>query len=677
MLNELGEVPNAHRTYPGAPGAKHAARQWFGGVVSRARTTLAGVLLEPHHDGSLRHVSTDRPDLGDRVTVRLRVPHGIGIDRAQVRVVKDGEPFHQPMVIDHDDAHETWWRSKVEVHNPLTSYRFYVDGPAGYGWVNGTGWHRGRDVMDLADFRLSAHAAPPDWVADAIVHQVFPDRFARSAGADARTLPEWAQPSRWDEPVTRKRGAYWRQVFGGDLDGVSAHLDHLQRLGADVLYLTPFFPAGSAHRYDAASFAEVDPLLGGTPALVRLVRAAHEGGIRVLGDLTTNHTGARHEWFARARADAAAPEASYYYFRQHPDDYVGWSDHASLPKLDWRSRALREAFLRGPDSVVARWLAEPVGLDGWRIDVANMTGRYREVDEAHSVAREIRATMAQVRPDGWLVAEHCHSASPDLMGDGWHGTMNYAGFTRPVWAWLAVEDPQAVAGGHFQGVPTGYGVPIMSGPAVVASIREVSASMPWRSLVAGMNKLDSHDTARFMTIVGGDLGRYSAGLALLFTMPGAPMVFAGAETGIGGHDGEQSRIPIPWDSPEAWTPGVLALHEQVAGLRRGSLALRRGGMRWLAVGDDALTFERESPDGAERVVVHVARAPHAAVELPGWWFEEAEVLLGGQPPVRGPGGEWRLPAGGPGAHVWRVRQLRAGHAARRADAPPGGPSEAQ
>jgi alpha-glucosidase len=143
-------------------------------------------------------------------------------------------------------------------------------------------------------------------------------------------------------------------------------------------------------------------------------------------------------------------------------------------------------------------------------------------------------------------------------------------------------------------------------------------------------------------------------LALLFTLPGAPAVFAGAETGIGAGDGETSRIPIPWERPGAWDGRILTLHQQYARVRRESAALRHGSLRWLEVDDDVLVFEREAPDGSQRVLVQVARGAHRPVELPGWWFDSATPLLGGDHPTRRADGSWLLPAGGAGARAWSV-----------------------
>ena len=617
----------------------------------------------PHADGSPLHVSDVAPQLGDVVTVRVRVPHDAtgapGATAVSVRVLRDGEPAWSTAEVDRTDDDATWWRAPVTVVNPVTRYRFLLSGPpastaGAYAWLNGTGLHA-RDVTDVADFRLVAQPAVPDWVSDAVVYQVFPDRFARSASADERAVPDWAVAAGWDDEVAHTGPLTGTQLFGGDLAGIAEHLDHLVELGATVLYLTPFFPARSNHRYDASTFDHVDPLLGGDEALTVLVEAAHARGLRVMGDLTTNHTGDAHEWFTAAQADAGAPEAGFFFFDQHPDGYASWLGVRSLPKLDQSSSALRERLYDGPTSVVARWL--DAGLDAWRIDVANMTGRHGAQDLAHDVARTVVATARAARPDAWVLAEHGHDAGGDLQGDGWHGTMDYAGFTRPVWQWLHEGD---ALGRSFFGAPSS--TPTLPAHAVVATMREVHAQMPWRSQVASSLHLDSHDVARFRTAVGGGGSggissagreRHLAGLALQMALPGVPTVFAGDEIGLTGVDGEHSRTPFPWHRRGEWDAQTLAAYRTWTALRRECVALRRGGLRWVHAGQDALTFLREHPD--QRVLVHVARAAHPPVTLPlralGVAGEQQVRVLHGAP-AQASGDLLLLPAGGPAASAY-------------------------
>jgi alpha-glucosidase len=612
------------------------------------------LLEQPHHDGSPLYVPTRPTSLGQRVPLRVRVPHGADVQVVKVRVLHDAEPAWFEASIESRGDHEAWWQAEIEVHNPVSVYRFYLDGGAGFRWLTGTGVHHG-DVTDASDFRLPIFEPPPDWVTDAVVYQVFPDRFARSAAADTRELPQWAVPAMWDEPVIAQGPTTPQQFYGGDLDGVREHLDHLQRLGVTVLYMTPFFPARSNHRYDASTFDEVDPLLGGDEALVKLIEDAHARGIRVIGDLTTNHSGAGHVWFQHALADEDSPEADFYFFTEHPHGYAAWLDVPSLPKFDLRNGELRDRMVRGVDSVAGRWLAEPFGLDGWRIDVGNMTGRYQDVDVNHEVARDIRVTMADINPDTWLVAEHGHDAHDDLQGDGWQGTMNYAGFTRPVWTWLTADRPHGGTPGlvdNYLGIPTGYGVPRFDGAAVASHIDAVHAPMPWQSLVGSMNKLDSHDTARFRTIVGDDAGLQRVGLVMLYTFPSAPMVFAGAETGALGSNGEDSRVPMPWEQSEQWDEVAWSSHQQLGQLRGDCEALRHGGFRWAGIADDALTYLRESAN--ERLLVHVARAEHDQLKMPLSALQCADLeTLFGEDAVRRDD-HVLLPRSGPAGHIYRL-----------------------
>jgi len=233
---------------------------------------MSDTLAAPHHDGSALYVLETPAELGDTTTVRLRVPCGAELDAVAVRYVRDGEPHVAAAEIDEESEHETWWRVSFRVENPVTSYRWLLSGGRiGYGWVTGEGFV-GHDVPDADDFVSAVGGDGPAWHADGVVYQVYPDRFARSG--IARTPPAWAVSRDWDETPTGFGPDTPLEWFGGDLPGVEAHLDHLARLGASVLYLTPFFPARSTHRYNATSFDEVDPLLGGDEALVSLVRAA-------------------------------------------------------------------------------------------------------------------------------------------------------------------------------------------------------------------------------------------------------------------------------------------------------------------------------------------------------------------------------------------------------------------
>ena len=612
-----------------------------------------------HHDGSVLYTGGPRGRdlaLDDTVPLRVHVPgERSAVEEIHLRAVRDGEPEVTALRPESSDGSGTWWRADLRLHNPLTSYRFLLTGGrAGYRWLTAAGT-RGRDVTDAGDFKISVEHSTPDWVADQVGYQIFPDRFAR--GGPEAPLPDWAVAASWEDPVIGSGPGVAEQLYGGTLDGIGTRLDHLESLGVTLLYLTPFFAARSNHRYDALSFSAVDPLLGGDEALGRLIDVASARGIRVIGDLTLNHTGDAHPWFRQATADPSSPSADAYYL--NPDgSYAAWLDVPSLPKLDHASDAVADMLYRGQGSVVATWLRR--GLAGWRIDVANMTGRLGAHDHAHTVARRARSTMEQVSPDAWLLAEHNHDASADLMGAGWHGTMDYSGFTRPMWAWLNGGGP----GGPFErhgltwmGLPVD--VPRLSAAAAVGTMREVHASMPWVSWLSSTMHLDTHDTPRFRTVLGGGTDGapstrpdvravHEVAIAAQFTMPGVPVLFSGDEIGLTGVNGEHSRTPFPWDREDTWDLPTLAAYRRWAGRRHDLVALRRGSMRWLRVDEDSMTYLREHPDGT--VLVHLVRASGDPVRLdlrPLGVTELSFVEGGGR--LRS--GLLELPGDGPAAHL--------------------------
>jgi alpha-glucosidase len=602
----------------------------------------------PHHDGSEVYVPEPAAELGDEITVLLRVPRATAVDAAAVRYVRDGEPNVAEAEVDRETETDVWWRATFPVWNPATSYRWLLaGGDVGYGWLNAAGLQR-FDVPDADDFVASPGPGGPAWHLESVVYEVFPDRFASAVlGVDA---PDWALARDWDASPTGRGPTTAYEWFGGDLVGLQQRLDHIADLGANVVYLTPIFPAGSTHRYDASSFDEVDPLLGGDDALVALVRSAHERGMRVLGDLTTNHVGDRHPWFLAARNGAGGPEKKFFTFDDRLEHgYESWYGVPSLPKLDYRSEELRKRIYGHGASVVARWLEPPYSLDGWRIDVANMTGRLHDLDVAAEVADGVVATALAARPDALVVAEHAHDARGDLRSGAWHGTMAYAGFTRPVWTWLRGDDLPGELATEFLGLPVP--MPRLPGPAVVETMRRFRAGVPWASVLHSWTILDSHDTARFRT-VAGSRERQLVGIGLQMTSPGVPMVFAGAEIGLEGEWGEDARRTMPWSRPESWDTELRDRYRELVALRRSSAALARGGIRYLHVTDDAVAYVREAND--ETVLCLAVRATHEGlrVRLDALGGSELEPLYGGD--VRVVEGEALLSGDGPAFHAWRV-----------------------
>jgi alpha-glucosidase len=176
----------------------------------------------------------------------------------------------------------------------------------------------------------------------------------------------------------------------GDLAGIRGRLAHVAGLGADAVWLTPFYPSPMHdHGYDVADYCDVEPEFGTLAEFDRLLADAHELGLRVYVDVVPNHTSSEHPWFREALADPASPRRDWYVFRPPaPDggppndwksvfggpawdldeasgDYYLHLFDSSQPDLDWRNPDVREAF----HDILRFWLDR--GVDGFRIDVAH------------------------------------------------------------------------------------------------------------------------------------------------------------------------------------------------------------------------------------------------------------------------------------------------------------------
>ncbi len=221
----------------------------------------------------------------------------------------------------------------------------------------------------------------PAWVSDAIFYQIFPDQFAKSERVNKQGLN--LEP--WDTPPSTYG------FKGGDLRGVTEHLDYIQELGANAIYFTPIFSSASNHRYHTYDYYNVDPLLGGNDALRELLDAAHKRNIRVVLDGVFNHASRGFWQFHQTLENgAASPYVDWFHFdpdrlqgKKHwgaypsPQEqdaiqregsykaigYQGWWNLPALPKFNTNTPAVREFIF----SVAEYWIR--FGMDGWRLDV--------------------------------------------------------------------------------------------------------------------------------------------------------------------------------------------------------------------------------------------------------------------------------------------------------------------
>jgi oligo-1,6-glucosidase len=186
----------------------------------------------------------------------------------------------------------------------------------------------------------------------------------------------------------------------GDLRGVLNHLDHLERLGVDVLWLSPVYRSPmNDNGYDISDYQDIDPLFGTLADLDELITKLHARGMRLVMDLVVNHTSDEHPWFVESRSSRDNPKRDWYWWRDpRPGTTPGtpgaeptnWESHFSgptwtwdertgqyylhifspkQPDLNWENPEVRQAVY-----AMMRWWLDR-GVDGFRMDVIDMISK--------------------------------------------------------------------------------------------------------------------------------------------------------------------------------------------------------------------------------------------------------------------------------------------------------------
>ncbi len=476
----------------------------------------------------------------------------------------------------------------------------------------------------------------------------------------------------------------------GDIAGLIQKLDYLVSLGVDCIWINPIYPSPLRDDgYDISDYCAIHPQYGSLADFQRLVDAAHQKGLRLITDLVVNHTSDQHPWFQAARRDRNSPYRDYYVWSDTDQKYAGariifldteksnwtWDEvagqyfwhrfYSHQPDLNYDNPAVQAEML----NVMRFWL--DFGVDGFRVDAVpylfeRQGTSCENLPETHAYLKQMRRFVDQNYPGRILLCE----------ANQWpQDVREYLGYLPEG---TSVESPDQVSQddeGYAAECHMAFHFPLM--PRLFMALRKADASPirwvlentpPIPSNAQWCTFLRNHDELtlemvtdeerqwmwqeyapeprmrlnlgirrRLALLLGNDRRLIELANSLLFTLPGAPIIYYGDEIGMGDDlrlpDRNGVRTPMQWDaslsagfssasrlySPiidtvpyeyrsvnvasQVADPGSLwhTLRKMIR-LRKGHPVLGKGRLEWVDSRSDAiLAYYRES--AAERLLL--------------------------------------------------------------------------
>ncbi len=367
------------------------------------------------------------------------------------------------------------------------------------------------------------------WWRSSVVYQVYPRSFADSNGDGI-----------------------------GDLPGLLDRLDYIALLGADVLWVSPFYPSPQADNgYDISDYQSVDPLFGTLADFDRLVTEVHARGMKLVIDIVANHTSDEHPWFVESRSSREGPKRDWYWWRpprpgkrfaspgseptswrsffygpaweadEGTGEYYLHLFHRKQPDLNWENPAVRQAI----HAMLRWWLAR--GVDGFRFDVVNLLSKHFD---AHGMGHyvdgpRIHDYLREMHEQVWAGREPVLFTVGETPGVSVEQARLYTDPARREVDMVFQFEHMHVdhgPGGRFDVRP----LDLVALKRVMARWQEGLADTGWNALYWG-----NHDQPRPVSRFGCDAPAYRADSAkalatVLHLHRGTPYVYQGEELGM-------------------------------------------------------------------------------------------------------------------------------------------------
>ena len=369
----------------------------------------------------------------------------------------------------------------------------------------------------------------------------------------------------------------------GDLKGLTNKLDYIQHLGVDCIWLLPIYPSPlKDDGYDISDFYNVHPELGTLDDFKNLVNETHKRGMRIIADLVVNHTSDQCEWFKQAVADPDSPYYDYYVWSDSDQKYKDtriifldteksnwtWNEKAGKffwhrfyscqPDLNYDNPAVREEM----KSIMRFWM--DMGIDGFRADavpylIEREGTNCENLPETHAYLKELRALIDQEYPSSILLAE-ANQWPRDLRpyfadGDEFNMAFRFPLMPR-IYKAIAQEDASSIIN-ILQKTPD---IPSNCqwctflrnhDELTVEMVTEEERQFLWDFYAPlPRMRLNLGIRRRLAPLMDGDTNKILLLYAILFSLPGAPVIYYGDEIGMGDNiwlnDRDGVRTPMQW-----------------------------------------------------------------------------------------------------------------------------------
>ncbi len=377
----------------------------------------------------------------------------------------------------------------------------------------------------------------------------------------------------------------------GDLLGVVSKLDYLQDLGVNCIWLLPMFPSPlKDDGYDIVDYYGIHPDYGTIEDFKLLLQEAHARGIRVVTDMVLNHTSDQHPWFTQSRRSKDNPFRNYYVWNETDQKYQdtriifldtessNWTFDETTGEYFWHRFYSTQPDLNYDNPVVADkmidimryWL--DMGIDGFRADAVpylfEREGTNCEnLPETHVYLKRIRAVIETEYPEAILLGEANqwpqelrpyfggNLDNPAVPGDEFHMAFHFPVMPR-IFKALKTGDTTDIIQIMAETPTIPYNCQWCvflrnHDELTLEMVTEEDRQFMWEAYAPDRrSRLNLGIRRRLAPLLDNDRRKIEVANSLLFTLPGAPIIYYGDEMGMGDNlwlfDRNGVRTPMQW-----------------------------------------------------------------------------------------------------------------------------------